>query len=294
MADGPGARIVDRVGVLVLPDTSKFKPALKKYLERVSRTEKVEVGVDLDASGLARQTKHATSAASKGAKVEASGGLEDGFISQMQRDVRAAMNTIDAEVPLTADGERLRREARAKVAELQSRMASMPLEVPLDPEAGAAARADLKGEVAELQAMAKLNPIEVPLDIDMKDAGKALAGGAASTLSGGVGMLNPAAIGVALALAVGAATVIGGLLAALPGIIASIAAPIGVMALGWEGISRAASELKEPISYLQSLVSDTFATQLTPVFRELADVLPSLGPALQGLATAVSGGLGEI
>src|SRR5699024_9565133 len=148
-----------------------------------------------------RQTKQATSAASKGAKVEASGGLEDGFISQMQRDVRAAMNTIDAEVPLTADGERLRREARAKVAELQSRMASMALEVTRDREGGAAARDDLKGEVAELQAMAKVRTIEGSLDMDMKDGGRGLAGGAASSLSGGVGMLNPAGIGVALALA---------------------------------------------------------------------------------------------
>ena len=58
MADGPGARIVDRVGVLVLPDSSKFQPALKKYLARVSKQERLEVRTELDDSGLALSLIH--------------------------------------------------------------------------------------------------------------------------------------------------------------------------------------------------------------------------------------------
>ena len=54
MANGPGARTVDRVGVLVLPDTSKFQPALRKYLSRASRSARLEVGLDVDDTGLTR------------------------------------------------------------------------------------------------------------------------------------------------------------------------------------------------------------------------------------------------
>lgn len=287
MADGPGARIVDRVGVLVLPDTSKFQPALKKYLERISRTAKVEVGVDLDESGLKRDAQAAAKGASQGAKVKATADLSDGFLSQMQRDVTAAMRQIEADVPLTADGERLRREARSKVAALQSQMARMALEVPLDPEADAAAKADLKGEIAELQAIASANDVEIGVDVD-RSALRGLSGG-----SGGFGLPalpNPGILGIA----VGAALALGAALGAIPAIMSAIAAPIGTIVLGWEGIALAAQQAKPGFESLQTAVEARFAEDLAPVFRELGDALPQLIPAFEGLASALSGAFGEV
>ena len=52
MAGGPGARIVDRVGVQVLPDVSKFLPSLSKYLERIKHQLRVEIPTSLDLDGI--------------------------------------------------------------------------------------------------------------------------------------------------------------------------------------------------------------------------------------------------
>lgn len=292
MADGPGARIVDRVGVLVIPDTSKFQPALKKYLARVARSTRLEVGVDLDDAGLARQAKSATAVASKGAKVTATGNLEDGFLSQMQRDVSAAMRQLEADVPLTADGGRLRRDARTKVAEIQASMSQMALEVPLDPEASAAAKADLRKEIAELQVLAKAQKIDVPIGIDSS----ALSGVAKSAggLGGAGGMGGPMGIAAVLGLAANAAFLLGGALAALPALLASIAGPIGVIALGWDGIAKAAKEAAPGFAALKDSVSARFAEDLAPVFRELGEALPKLIPSFTALAGALSGAFAEI
>lgn len=45
---GPGGREVGRVSVRALPDTSSFARSLERYLERVERTLRVEIPVDLD------------------------------------------------------------------------------------------------------------------------------------------------------------------------------------------------------------------------------------------------------
>ena len=296
MADGPGARIVDRVGVLVLPDSSKFQPALKKYLARVSKQERLEVRTELDDSGLARQAKTATEAASKTARVTASGDLSDGFLSQMQRDVAAAMRQIEADVPLTADGERLRREARAKVAEIQSTISSMAIEVPLDPEASAASKADLRKEIAELEALAKTQKVDVPLGVDSSALGGLAkgAGGLGSmggNIGGGGGI---AAIAAALAVAVPLAVLLGSTLAALPALLTSIAVPLGVIALGWDGIAEAAKEAQPGFMALKNAVSMQFAKDLAPVFRELGEALPKLIPSFTALSSALSGAFGEV
>ena len=296
MADGPGARIVDRVGVLVLPDSSKFQPALKKYLARVSKQERLEVRTELDDSGLARQAKTATEAASKTARVTASGDLSDGFLSQMQRDVAAAMRQIEADVPLTADGERLRREVRTKVAEIQSTISTMAIDVPLDPEAAAASKADLRKEIAELQALAKAQKIDVPLGVDSSAIGGLAkgAGGLGSmggNIGGGGGV---AAIAAALAVAVPLAVLLGSTLAALPALLTSIAVPLGVIALGWDGIAEAAKEAQPGFMALKNAVSMQFAKDLAPVFRELGEALPKLIPSFTALSSALSGAFGEV
>ena len=296
MAGGPGARTVDRVGVLVLPDSSKFQPALKKYLARVSKQERLEVRTELDDSGLARQAKTATEAASKTARVTASGDLSDGFLSQMQRDVAAAMRQIEADVPLTADGERLRREVRTKVAEIQSTISTMAIDVPLDPEAAASSKADLRKEVAELQALAKAQKIDVPLGVDSSAIGGLAkgAGGLGSmggNIGGGGGV---AAIAAALALAVPLAVLLGSTLAALPALLTSIAVPLGVIALGWDGIAEAAKEAQPGFMALKNAVSMQFAKDLAPVFRELGEALPKLIPSFTALSSALSGAFGEV
>lgn len=154
----------DRVGVKVWPDTRGFLKDLRATLKKVEKQVRVNVPVVADGKGLARDAKAATVAASRAAgAIKAEVELEDGFLAKMRRDLKSATAKLEAEVPLTADGERLRRDARAKIAELQARMSQMALEVPLDPEAAAAQKADLKREIAELQAVASADAVEVPV-----------------------------------------------------------------------------------------------------------------------------------
>lgn len=48
MAGGPGGREVGRVSVRALPDTSSFARSLERYLQRVERTLRVNIPVELD------------------------------------------------------------------------------------------------------------------------------------------------------------------------------------------------------------------------------------------------------
>jgi hypothetical protein len=66
---GPGGREVGRVSVRVLPDTSAFGRSLKRYLERVERTLRIEIPVDIDATQLNREVARAAKAAEKSARI---------------------------------------------------------------------------------------------------------------------------------------------------------------------------------------------------------------------------------
>ena len=62
---GPGARTVDRVGVQVLPDTSKFMPSLQKFLQRIRHQLRVEIPVSLDLDGMTQDLARVKAAAEK-------------------------------------------------------------------------------------------------------------------------------------------------------------------------------------------------------------------------------------
>jgi phage-related protein len=80
-----------------------------------------------------------------------------------------------------------------------------------------------------------------------------------------------------------------GLLAALPALALVAGAAIGAIALGMDGIKRAASVAGPALDKLKSAVSSTFEKELTPVFQRVADVLlPGITKGMQGVASALS------
>ena len=143
---GPGARIVDRVGVLVLPDTSKFVPSLERYLARIQRSLRVELPTSLDLDGISRDLTR-VKAAAENLRVQVPVDYDeptgpphlpkpdpvevpvrpdsDGFLARAAADVKAAQRDIELHVPLTADGERLRRDVATSVAALQAQQAEL-------------------------------------------------------------------------------------------------------------------------------------------------------------------------
>jgi predicted nucleic acid-binding Zn-ribbon protein len=103
------------------------------------------------------------------------------------------------------------------------------------------------------------------------------------------GLLQMVAILGALGEIVG---VVGGLigqaLAGVPALLLAIGAAAGTVALGMDGIKKAAEVMKPAFDKLKAAVSDTFEKGLTPAFRQLASILPQLTPRFQGIAQALS------
>lgn len=77
-----------RVRIRVLPDTSSFPGALKRYLQRVERTTSLKLGVKLDSKQIRAEAKRIAAAAEKAAKVKLETGLDtDGLAAQARRAV---------------------------------------------------------------------------------------------------------------------------------------------------------------------------------------------------------------
>jgi hypothetical protein len=87
--------------------------------------------------------------------------------------------------------------------------------------------------------------------------------------------------------------VVGGLIgqvfAGVPAILLAIVVAAGTVMLGLDGIKKAAQVLAPAFDKLKASVSGVFEKQLTPAFRELAKVIPTLAPGLNGVALAISG-----
>lgn len=104
-----------------------------------------------------------------------------------------------------------------------------------------------------------------------------------------VGLLEFAAVMGAIVEIVGVVGgVIGQALAGVPALLLAIGAAAGTVALGMDGIKKAAEVMKPAFDKLKAAVSDTFQRALTPAFQQLASILPQLTPRFQGIAQALS------
>ncbi|WP_439377823.1 phage tail protein [Amycolatopsis lexingtonensis] len=77
---------------------------------------------------------------------------------------------------------------------------------------------------------------------------------------------------------------VAGLIAGLPSLIAAFGAAVAVVALGWDGIKKAASALGPQVDKLKTSLSATFEKGLKPVFDQLAKVFPVLQTGLNQVA----------
>jgi predicted nucleic acid-binding Zn-ribbon protein len=105
-----------------------------------------------------------------------------------------------------------------------------------------------------------------------------------------VGLVQFAAILAAIGEIVG---VVGGLIgqafAGVPVLLLAAAAAAGTVALGLDGIKKAAQAAEPAFNKLKTAVSDVFIRQLTPAFRDLAAALPKLTDGFRFVAVALSG-----
>ena len=211
----PGVdKIVARVGVRVLPDTSGFTSDLKAKLDEIESRLKVEIPTSLDTSGVLKDVQAlnarlkassdrltigveadtARAAASVEAikrKISATTAkidvrADDSFARNVQTQITKALRDVEPHIPITADGEQFRRDVAAKVKLVEE---TIRVGVPLEVDKAADWRAQVLADIAEIEAFTKrIHPdvtIETHVDRSKLDAVQ-------EAFSGLVGSLNNA------------------------------------------------------------------------------------------------------
>lgn len=201
--------------------------------------------------------------------------------------VRVSPDTKDFRRELKKDLEEIERSVRATVG----------VEAKLDT---AGAKAHLRAALAEMKAQAASSNIEAKLGLDTNFLRNSIKGMAAqlatvgeNAQSAGEGFASLGRTGwIVGAVFAAAAPVIGlvaGLLAGLPSLLASVAIPVGSIALGLDGIKKAAQSIAPQFDALKASVSSVFEQGLGPVFQQLTSLMPILTSGFSGVAQQLVG-----
>jgi len=312
---GPGGVEVGRAALKVLPDLTRFLTSLERFIQRIERQvvvqlptvldskgvrteiekirqqiDELDIPVSPDTTGIEEKVREKTRRI-PGAQVPIVPDT-DTFSARVNAGVRKALASIEADIPLTADGERLRRDVQAKVRALQEQLRSLALKVPLDAGEAAKVRAEIRAKVAELQAMVRMTPVEVPITADTKRFDFAALGAAIDSVAskvtalgrgissfgsprgvlfGGLALSAAAAVQPTLALAASLAEVakIGALIpAAVGGAVGSLAALI----VGLHGFGDALKAMGDPKKFSEAL------KDLAPNAQAAARALKKISP----------------
>jgi hypothetical protein len=236
-------------------------------------------------------------------------------------DVKGATKNLTADVAAKATGT----EKLAKDIQGAAKGSKAKVEVDVEPNPDRASfNAKLRGFLAGVGRGLRGNAgvIKVPVEVDLERRGlgrsirsfvSAIRGAfsnAAATARSGLDTLvssfgglskalsrfSPesiiqavAIIGAVAALAAPAIALLSGALLTLPAALAGILVPIGVVALGLDGIKKAAETAKPAFEELKKAVSDTFENGLKPGFELIRDrLIPGLTEPLKGVASSLS------
>lgn len=256
---GPGGREVGRVSLRVVPDSSGFRQRLRNTVERVERGIFVQLPVQLNARG-ARNDLRALMAR---LQVIADGGIE----IPVRVTSRGFKQLNEAQQEYI---KRIRRSQNFTSRLAQGILAMVSVAAPALGRLSSASSqaAGLFGRLGAAAAVAVVALLRM---------------GVVLTVMG-------AAIGVVIGGVTALVSLLGTAFLGLSGLLAGIAAPIGVIALGLDGIKKAAETAKPAFDRLKQTISNTFERGLTPVFERIANVLiPSVTGGLNGIAEALVG-----
>lgn len=184
-------------------------------------------------------------------------------------------------VKVVPDTSKFRQELKAQLAkELKD------FKVEIDVTVNAAkAQAELALLKKKLDALDKSIKIRVDQDGDLGKKLKGIGDGATSAGEGFSSMSRFALIGVAvLVLLAPALALISTLLAGLPSLLFLAGSAFAAVALGMDGITKAAQVFGPSIESLKNSLSATFEQGLTPVFEQLNTIFPVLERGLNVVA----------
>lgn len=324
MAKGPGGSEVDRVSVRVVPDTSRFAQELRAALKKIEGKIRFTVPVDFDLSEVAKAAAKLRSELGKDipvrikvdqAAIRAAAAKLPGPDLNLGRTETAIGNAL---VLVGRLAERLKaaRNRAVELAQATTRIAKRAVSVrqhwrdvgaKLDQAArgirqikadgfyrnmirvsdgilGAGARLGRFGVLAT-RVLGKTTANAARAAGSAVSAVGSAAGRAVSSL-GKLGRTGWIVVGV-LGLAAPAVGLLSTLLLTLPALGLAAGAGIAAVALGMDGIKRAASQLKPEVAALKASLSATFEKGLTPVFAKLEKLFPVLDRGLNQVAGGV-------
>ena len=108
---------VGRLKIRVLPDTSRFRQDLKKALERIERTARVEVGLVLESGATARLRKQI-----EGIRADVTANVD--VARQALERARGQVESIEADIDASVDAGELRRNVREAAESVRGTCAS--------------------------------------------------------------------------------------------------------------------------------------------------------------------------
>ena len=339
----PGGSEVGRLSIKVLPDTSAFADKLRADLAKIEQSEKLTIPVEFDLDT---------------AKLRAD--LAAMNVPTIHVPVDIDEPNIPPTIPVGADTTKAKAEVDAEVADINTKNATVNVDVKIDKDiiAQRLATANIKAQLeidqtkflasveAAKLAAERIAKVKATVDVDKRSLGTFLSdigqgiskglsvvgsaisniltlggslsglfqnigSGAASIFSSigegltkiGPGLVSAlsslvgfilqagtygaafAAIGAAAAAAWG---LVSAAVLAVPAALGLVGIAVGAVALGMDGIKKAAEVLKPSFDALKKAVSDTFQAQLTPVFQQLATIMPTVQAGMVGVASALS------
>lgn len=309
MSSPGGTDEVGRVSIRVLPDSGGFRERLKRQLEGIEESLKLEipVGFDVDTEGLRAQLE-----ALEKSKVTIPVDIGDGSEIERLRTRLQALDNSQVTIPIDLDlrdleradavlrrldGRSIRMNVRLNgvrqairdltaLDALVRRLDGRRINISIDVDAGAA--------IAQIAAIeAALVGVRASLGSINSGRGGGMFGGATAGALRFVGILLVIpALAAAIAAAGAAITAAWGAIStavlAIPPALLLLAGPIAAIALGMDGIKKAAKTIKPEFDKMKQAVSDTFERGMLPVFQELVKTFPTLTAGLSGIAEATS------
>lgn len=263
---GPGGTEVGRVSVKVVPDTDGFRDKVKKEIQEVEKL-KATITLELDLTKFHAQVEEA----------------------------KAALKSIsDETIKITVDEESVKNFSKIteelKKTGQEAENAGKKLKETLDGdnEKSASKLAGFFSSIAKFggEAATQVGKLGSEMGGKLADGLKSVGGSLVSMIAQlviWIPLLSLAAGGILFLVgAVGAAA------AGLPVLLTALGAPIAAVILGFDGIKKAAQQLSPEVDKLKKRLSDTFAKQLTPVFKQLKTLFPIISDGLNGAAIGVS------
>ncbi|AVR76973.1 tapemeasure protein [Mycobacterium phage Jabiru] len=161
---GAGGTEVGRIYIRVVPDADGFHGNLRRQLQGADK----DVEVEVKPTGLENVRKKARDA-SKGLEAEVQLNADttkatrqlDLFQKRQTKDLNKFLTQLEAKIPLTAEGERFRRQIERAARELENEIKA---DIPVEASLAAGQRAKVLGEVQAVKKLAERDAIQLKLD----------------------------------------------------------------------------------------------------------------------------------